>query len=209
MPRFGDAQQLFRAALKANIHQPPERLFREAFQWLPIATRRKAIGGPWRRDRFYHKSRCAKGFACNGARASSRIERRLAAILCADVAGYSRLMHDDEEATHTRLSALLADAVDPAIVEHGGRIVKNTGDGFLAEFPSAVERAAWQFQSRIYELTVDDAEGRRILFRWASISAMSLLNRTTFLATTLMSRRGLRASQNRAASASRLPPAIR
>jgi TolB-like protein/class 3 adenylate cyclase len=98
---------------------------------------------------------------------SSRIERRLSAILAADVAGYSRLMHDDEEATHTRLSALLADAVDPAIVEHGGRIVKNTGDGFLAEFPSAVEavRAAWQFQNRIHELTADDAEDRRILFR--------------------------------------------
>jgi TolB-like protein/class 3 adenylate cyclase len=98
---------------------------------------------------------------------SSRIERRLSTILAADVAGYSRLMHDDEEATHARLSALLSDAVYPAIVEHGGRIVKNTGDGFLAEFPSAVEavRAAWQFQNRIHELTVDDAEDRRILFR--------------------------------------------
>jgi TolB-like protein/class 3 adenylate cyclase/tetratricopeptide (TPR) repeat protein len=97
----------------------------------------------------------------------ARIERRLSAILAADVAGYSRLMHDDEEATHTRLTALLADAVDPAIVEHGGRIVKNTGDGFLAEFPSAVEavRAALQFQNRIHELTVGDAEDRRILFR--------------------------------------------
>jgi TolB-like protein/class 3 adenylate cyclase/Flp pilus assembly protein TadD len=97
----------------------------------------------------------------------TRIERRLSAILAADVAGYSRLMHDDEEATHARLMALLADAVDPAIAEHGGRIVKNTGDGFLAEFPSAVEavRAAWQFQNRIHELTGDDAEEKRILFR--------------------------------------------
>ncbi len=97
----------------------------------------------------------------------ARIERRLSAILAADVAGYSRLMHDDEEATHLRLTALLADAVDTAIVEHGGRIVKNTGDGFLAEFPSAVEavRAALLFQNRIHELTVDDPEDRRILFR--------------------------------------------
>jgi TolB-like protein/class 3 adenylate cyclase len=97
----------------------------------------------------------------------TRIGRRLSAILAADVAGYSRLMHDDEEATHARLTALLADAVDPAIMEHGGRIVKNTGDGFLAEFPSAVEavRAALLFQNRIYELAVDDAEDRRILFR--------------------------------------------
>ena len=96
-----------------------------------------------------------------------RIERRLSAILAADVAGYSRLMHDDEEATHARLSALLADAVDPSISAHGGRVVKHTGDGFLAEFPSAVEamRAALHFQNRIHELTVGDAEDRRILFR--------------------------------------------
>jgi class 3 adenylate cyclase len=67
-----------------------------------------------------------------------RVERRLSAILAADVAGYSRLMHSDEEATHAKLTLLLADAVAPAITEHGGRIVKNTGDGFLAEFPSAV-----------------------------------------------------------------------
>jgi TolB-like protein/class 3 adenylate cyclase len=96
-----------------------------------------------------------------------RIERRLSAILAADVAGYSRLMHDDEEATHARLTVLLADAVDPAITKHGGRVVKNTGDGFLAEFPSAVEavRAALQFQNRIHELTDSDAEDRRIIFR--------------------------------------------
>src|SRR3954452_12972715 len=96
-----------------------------------------------------------------------RVERRLSAILAADVAGYSRLMHNDEEATHAKLTALLAGGVEPAIAEHGGRIVKSTGDGFLAEFPSAVEavRAAMQFQSRIKELTTDDAEDRRILFR--------------------------------------------
>ena len=96
-----------------------------------------------------------------------RVERRLSAILVADVAGYSRLMHDDEEATHTRLTALLTGSVSPAITEHGGRIVKNTGDGFLAEFPSAVEaiRAAVQFQTRIKELTIGDAEDRRVAFR--------------------------------------------
>jgi TolB-like protein len=76
-------------------------------------------------------------------------------------------MHDGEEATHAQLTALLTDAVIPAIAEHGGRIVKNTGDGFLAEFPSAVEavRAAVQFQTRIHELTVGDAEDRRIAIR--------------------------------------------
>src|SRR6516165_8432891 len=83
-----------------------------------------------------------------------RVERRLAAILAADVAGYSRLMHSDEEATHAKLTALLMEAVQPAIAEHGGRIVKNTGDGFLAEFPSAVGalRAAMQFQTHITNL---------------------------------------------------------
>src|SRR6476660_6924574 len=96
-----------------------------------------------------------------------RVERRLSAIMAADVAGYSRLMHNDEEATHTCLTALLADAVEPVIAEHGGHIVKNTGDGFLAEFPSAVEavRAAMQFQTRIHELTTGDAEDRRLVFR--------------------------------------------
>jgi TolB-like protein/class 3 adenylate cyclase/tetratricopeptide (TPR) repeat protein len=96
-----------------------------------------------------------------------RVERRLSAILAADVAGYSRLMHIDEEATHGKLTALLTDVVAPAIGEHGGRIVKNTGDGFLAEFPSAVEavRAAVQFQTRIKELTTGDADDRRIAFR--------------------------------------------
>src|SRR5260370_30709868 len=95
-----------------------------------------------------------------------RVERRLTAILAADVAGYSRLMHHDEEATHAKLAALLMDAVNPAIAEHGGRIVKNTGDGFLAEFPSAVEagRAAVQFQIRIQELTISEVQDRRIIF---------------------------------------------
>jgi class 3 adenylate cyclase len=96
-----------------------------------------------------------------------RVERRLSAILATDVVGYSRLMHNDEEATHARLRALLADAVEPAIAEHGGRVVKNTGDGFLAEFPSAVEavRAAVQFQTRIKKLTIAEMEDRRIAFR--------------------------------------------
>src|SRR5262249_1951409 len=97
----------------------------------------------------------------------SRVERRLSAILAADVAGYSRLMHSHEEATHSRLSTILANTVAPAIAEHGGRIVKNTGDGFLADFPSAVEavRAALQFQARVRALTIDDVADRRIAFR--------------------------------------------
>ena len=96
-----------------------------------------------------------------------RVERRLAAILVADVAGYSLLMHTDEEATHARVTSLLTNTVMPAIAAHGGRVVKNTGDGLLAEFPSAVEavRAAMAFQDRVYKLAIDDAQDKRILFR--------------------------------------------
>jgi class 3 adenylate cyclase len=66
--------------------------------------------------------------------------RRLAAILAADVAGYSRLMGADEEGTHERLKAHLQELVDPKIAEHHGHIVKTTGDGVLAEFASVVMR---------------------------------------------------------------------
>jgi class 3 adenylate cyclase len=65
--------------------------------------------------------------------------RRLAAIVAADAAGYSRLMGVDEEGTHERLKAHLHELVDPKIAEHRGRIVKNTGDGFLAEFTSVID----------------------------------------------------------------------
>ena len=65
--------------------------------------------------------------------------RRLAAILAADVAGYSRLMGADEEGTHERLKALRRELLDPKIAEHHGRIVKTTGDGLLAEFASVVD----------------------------------------------------------------------
>jgi hypothetical protein len=67
--------------------------------------------------------------------------RRLTAILAADVAGYSRLMGADEEGTHERLKAHLRELIEPKIEEHRGRIVKNTGDGFLAEFSSVVDAA--------------------------------------------------------------------
>ena len=67
-----------------------------------------------------------------------RVQRRLAAILAADVAGYSRLMGADEVGTLTALKALRRELVDPAIAEHNGRIVKTTGDGMLVEFASAV-----------------------------------------------------------------------
>src|SRR5438270_12453402 len=65
------------------------------------------------------------------------MERRLAAIVCADVAGYSRMMGADEEGTHATFKAHRT-AVHPIILNHGGRLVKNTGDGFLLEFASIV-----------------------------------------------------------------------
>jgi adenylate cyclase len=65
--------------------------------------------------------------------------RRLAAILAADVAGYSRLMGADEEGTHEHLKAHVRELVEPRIRDHRDRIVKNTGDGFLAEFSSVVD----------------------------------------------------------------------
>src|SRR5215213_6587420 len=65
--------------------------------------------------------------------------RRLAAILAADVVGYSRLMRADEEGTHERFKAHRSELIDPKVREHHGRIVKYTGDGMLVEFPSVVE----------------------------------------------------------------------
>ena len=67
------------------------------------------------------------------------MERRLAAILAADVVGYSRLMGADEAGTLARLKALRSDLFDPKIAEHNGRVVKTTGDGALVEFASAVD----------------------------------------------------------------------
>jgi adenylate cyclase len=72
---------------------------------------------------------------------SERVERRLAAVLAADVAGYSRLMGRDEESTLAQFKAFRKTLVDPTIVSHRGRIVKNTGDGMLVEFASAVDAA--------------------------------------------------------------------
>src|SRR3954453_23591094 len=93
--------------------------------------------------------------------------RRLAAIFAADVAGYSRLMGADEEGTHERLKAHLGQLVDPKIKEHRGRIVKNTGDGMLAEFASVVDavRCAVEIQRGMAERERDVPDERRIAFR--------------------------------------------
>ena len=93
--------------------------------------------------------------------------RRLAAILAADVSGYSRLMGDDEEGTHERLKAHLGELINPKIAEHRGRVVKNTGDGFLAEFASVVDamRCAVQVQQKMAHREPEVPEERRIRFR--------------------------------------------
>ena len=69
----------------------------------------------------------------------TKVERKLVAILAADVVGYSRLMGADEEDTFARLKAHRRELIDPQVVEHHGRVVKLTGDGLLIEFPSVVE----------------------------------------------------------------------
>jgi adenylate cyclase len=93
--------------------------------------------------------------------------RRLTAILAADVAGYSRLMGADEEGTHERLRAHLQELVEPRIAEHRGRIVKNTGDGFLAEFASVLDavRCAVEMQRGMAERNMGTAPAMRIEFR--------------------------------------------
>src|SRR6266404_4947658 len=95
------------------------------------------------------------------------VERRLAAILAADVAGYSRLMGLDEEGTHERLTAHLRDLVEPKIAQHRGRIVKNTGDGMLVEFPSVVDavRCAVAIQGEMAGRNADVPTDGRIEFR--------------------------------------------
>src|SRR5438270_5732362 len=93
--------------------------------------------------------------------------RRLAAILAADVAGYSRLMGADEEGTLQRLKAYLGELVEPKIREHRGRIVKTTGDGLLAEFASIVDavRGAGEIQRAMADRDLNLAEERRLRFR--------------------------------------------
>ena len=93
--------------------------------------------------------------------------RRLAAILAADVAGYSRLMRADEEGTHERFMAHRRELLDPKVLQHRGRIVKLTGDGFLAEFSSVVEAVvcAVEVQRGMLGRNADVAEAQRIVFR--------------------------------------------
>jgi adenylate cyclase len=96
-----------------------------------------------------------------------RVQRRLAAILAADVAGYSRLMGADEEGTLAALKAHRRELIDPTIAAHNGRIVKTTGDGALVEFASVVDavRCAIEIQRAMAGRNADVPEDRRIAFR--------------------------------------------
>ena len=98
---------------------------------------------------------------------TERIERRLAAILAADVAGYSRLMEADEEGTLTQLKTHRRELVDPKITEFGGRVVKTTGDGLLVEFASVVDavRCAVEVQRGMVKRNALIPEKKRIEFR--------------------------------------------
>jgi adenylate cyclase len=93
--------------------------------------------------------------------------RRLCVILAADVAGYCRLMGADEDGTLTALTAHRRELIDPAIAEHAGRIVKTTGDGFLAEFASVVDavKCAVDIQHGMAERNKTVTYDRRLMFR--------------------------------------------
>ncbi len=99
--------------------------------------------------------------------AEKRVQRRLAAILIADVVGYSRLMEADEEGTRGRLKSLYSELIDTRIAADGGRIVKTMGDGILVEFPSVVDavRNALDIQGAMRRRNADTAEETRIEFR--------------------------------------------
>src|SRR5271156_2256965 len=93
--------------------------------------------------------------------------RKLAAVLAADVVGFSRLAGSDEDRTLARLRALRSDLIDPTIAVHNGRVVKRTGDGALVEFRSVVDavRCAIEIQNAMVERNAGVPEGRRIVFR--------------------------------------------
>src|SRR3954465_8859438 len=99
--------------------------------------------------------------------ASDQTKRRLAAILAADIAGYSRLMGADEEGTLTRLKAHRRELIDPKITAHRGRLVKTTGDGLLVEFASVVDalRCATEVQQAMARCNAGSPAAERIEFR--------------------------------------------
>ncbi len=132
------------------------------------------------------------------------IQRRLAAILAADVVGYSRLMGADEVGTLTMLKAHRRELIDPAIAGHSGRIVKTTGDGMLVEFGSVVDAVgcALAVQRAMSSRNAAVPEDRRIIFRVGINVGASSSMVMTFSATASISLPGCRRCASQAACAS-------
>jgi adenylate cyclase len=138
------------------------------------------------------------------------MERRLTAILGADVVGYSRLMGADEAGTLTALQDMRTGFIDGKIAEHQGRVVKLTGDGILAEFPSVVSAVACavELQRGIRERNADVPQDRRIEFRIGVNLGDSLSKEPTSTAMASMSQPVWKASPNRAESRFQVQSAI-
>src|SRR6516162_8390022 len=137
--------------------------------------------------------------------------RRLAAIVAADVAGYSRLMGADEEGTLARLKAHRRDLVDPKIAEHRGRIVKTTGDGLLVEFASVVDavRCGAEIQRGMLDRDRDVPDEQRIRFRIGVNLGDIIVDGGDIFGDGSTSRRDWRRWPSPAACASRTPCATR
>ena len=114
-------------------------------------------------ERLFQTSNGSAMFACM----TKRTQRRLAAIVAADAVGYSRLMSSDEEGTLAALKAVRDDVFDPYFTEHGGRVVKTTGDGLLAEFPSVLDavRCCVDIQRSLAERVALMPKGRQLQVR--------------------------------------------
>jgi adenylate cyclase len=123
-----------------------------------VASVGRRDGGDSDRTSCYPK-RCVRG--------STAETRKIAAILAADVVGFSRLTSADEDRTLARLRALRSDLIDPTIAVHNGRVVKRTGDGAIVEFRSVVDavRYAIEIQNAMVERNAGVPEERRIVFR--------------------------------------------
>jgi adenylate cyclase len=133
--------------------------------------------------------------------AEARVERRLAAIVAADVVGYSRLMGADEEGTLAALRTHRRELFDPKIVEFRGRIVKTTGDGLLIEFASVIDaiRCAMDVQRGITERNVSVPLGKRLEFRIGINVGDVIIEDKDIFGDGVMLRRGLKGSPSRAA----------
>ena len=171
-----------RAVTKSELYEQiwQGRIVSEAALTSRIKSARQAVGDSGRDQRIIQTLR-GRGFrfvgsvsvsengdtALSGATGSDSMQRRLAAILAADVVGYSRLLSEDEAATLSALKAHINELIEPKVAEHHGRIVKLMGDGVLAEFPSAVEAVfcAIEIQSAVDERNTAVPEDRRIVFR--------------------------------------------